>query len=722
MKPMLSGLEGPKTGVCCIGWLIGQLMTLFQYYLQIQTLLQQMHTAAEQTLPANRAFMDAFLGAFPFRHLDNLLLERQYLIIKYCHSNVIHPGILWSSLQSVDIIMDAVGVRVNDLQAIFKHKNLDEAVMMCKSVYGLFSSWGWESQYYKLNKHALSGLELISELPLEIDQTSIDFINLKPTLLCYTTSDNDTMDGQPNNADSMSSKLPAILDRNKEIYELEGFSAVIGTWVGDYHHKGLGVDGMAVFCITDTHTDGNFEGFGTRDIGEFTIQGKLSSRGSDSTRVIFNESLKGLAADKWRYEGTITSSGVMEGQWGSENDQEGTDDFETTKWTTQDSIIGQFSFEHCPIERYLDGFWPEHEYQDLVLQYGPSCAYYRARWGYAIRVVLHRIRRSYQEMHWSHLKERRDQRRQFIDLIIQRDCHAISLPYIYSGPVNWDMMDTLALLERSLYLQDILQLYHSLAWFKARRQIMQSSNGITCNACKKYIIGTRFICLNCLLEYGDDSTDFCVRCYREDFKNDKVVHTRYHPLLQLRHCLATRPHEQRWRRQEQGSEIHQDIRNAEIANKVCRRLVGSASTAKFFLCIECNAKDNATEPWMTDKHLRPEEGHTYVHKLVLCPEPKPDEPKVLSVEERLAAMEKHMEVTKKHTETYIQTVEMHIEETKKHAEVSQRSLQELFEFQKENSAAIQKRIEKMLTCGAGLIVLIFAIWAAMMRGWWAKDC
>ncbi len=133
---------------------------------------------------------------------------------------------------------------------------------------------------------------------------------------------------------------------------------------------------------------------------------------------------------------------------------------------------------------------------------------------------------------------------------------------------------------------------------------------------------------------------------------------------------------------------------------------------------------------MTDKHLHPEEGHTYVHKLVLCPEPKPDGPKALSMEERLAAterhtetmdkhmeemekhmeeMENHMEATKKHTETHIQT-------TEKHIEASQRSLQELFELQKANNNAIQKRIEKMLTWGAGLIVLIFAIWAMMMRG------
>ncbi len=47
-----------------------------------------------------------------------LLLERKYLIIKYCHSNVIHPGIVWSSLQSVDTIMDAVGVRVKDFQGV----------------------------------------------------------------------------------------------------------------------------------------------------------------------------------------------------------------------------------------------------------------------------------------------------------------------------------------------------------------------------------------------------------------------------------------------------------------------------------------------------------------------------------------------------------------------------------------------------------------------------
>ncbi len=67
-----------------------------------------------------------------------------------------------------------------------------------------------------------------------------------------------------------------------------------------------------------------------------------------------------------------------------------------------------------------------------------------------------------------------------------------------------------------------------------------SSNGVVCDICHRYVIGARFTCLNCLLEYDGNSIDFCVRCYREDFKNDKVVHTGYHPLLQLRRCLATR--------------------------------------------------------------------------------------------------------------------------------------------------------------------------------------
>lgn len=805
-------------------WAIGFQMALFQYYTQIQTLLQQMHTAAEQTLPANRVFVDTFLSAWPFECLDKLLLgfqeqipyhgtwnwndwskflpyvqdeekrlknqleafqynidasdslllitgpgrlerfifpllylllERQCLIIKYCHSNVIHPGILWSSLQSVDVIMDAVDVRVEDLQAIFKQKNLDEAVMMRKSVYGLFSSWGSRSPYYRLNKHAPSGLELISELSLEIDQTSTDFINLKPTLLRHTISDQTSIDfinpnpasltsdngitGRPDDTDNTSSKLPALLDRNKEIYELEGFSTIVGTWVGSDHHKGLGKDGVLVFCITDTQADGIFKGFGTGAMGEFTIQGKLSSQGSDSTRVIFHKSHnQGLAADASRYEGTITSSGVMEGQWDSETDQEGTDNFETTKWTTQDGIIGHFSLKHCPIERYLWGFWSyEHEKQDLVLQYGPSGASYRIRWAYAIRVVLHRIRRSSQEMHWSHLKERRDQRRRFIDFIIQRDCRAGWLPYVFSSPVDWNMTDTLALLEHSLYPQDISHLYHSLAWFKARRQIVHG--GVQCDTCKEYVIGTRFICLNCLLEYGDDSTDFCVECYRKDFKSDNLAHTGYHPLLQLRRRQALRRlflvvNTSRAALEKARARIADPSGHPQCGN--CKRSVSPPCwfcvdcDDEFFLCFECNAHDNATEPWMMDKHLHPEEGHTYVHKLVLCPEPKPGDPKVFSVEERLAAtekhmgtmekhmeeMEKHMVATKKHTETHIQTAEKYIEETKKHIEASQCSLQELFELQKENNDAIQKRTEKMLAWGAGLIFLILAIWATMMHG------
>ncbi len=75
-------------------------------------------------------------------------------------------------------------------------------------------------------------------------------------------------------------------------------------------------------------------------------------------------------------------------------------------------------------------------------------------------------------MSWSYLKERQAQRRQFIDLIIQRDCRSGWLPYVFGSRVAWDMMDTLKSLECTLCPQDI-QLYRSLAWFKARRQTVQ---------------------------------------------------------------------------------------------------------------------------------------------------------------------------------------------------------------------------------------------------------
>ncbi len=48
-------------------------MALIHYHMHIRTLLQQMHTAAEQTLPPNRVFIDSFLAAVPFTQLDSLL-------------------------------------------------------------------------------------------------------------------------------------------------------------------------------------------------------------------------------------------------------------------------------------------------------------------------------------------------------------------------------------------------------------------------------------------------------------------------------------------------------------------------------------------------------------------------------------------------------------------------------------------------------------------------
>ncbi|PBK80162.1 hypothetical protein ARMGADRAFT_1098688 [Armillaria gallica] len=718
-------------------WAVGFQMALIHYHMHIQTLLQQMHTAAEQTLPPNQVFIDSFLAAVPFTQLDSLLSGFQEqmaygygiwnwsdwsMFLPYVQDEekrlkaqleafqlgLIRTGILWSSLQSVGVIMDAVDVRVDDLQAIFKHKNLDEVVMMRKSVYGLFSAWRSGSPHKELHKY--TPLELTSDKLPEIDQMLASFISLKPTLLDYTRSDDINI--APSNNDS-----PVLLNQK----EAEGFSAVIGTWIGSYHYgefQKVG-DGFSMFSIKVAQADGIIMGSGTDAIGEFTIEGKLSLQASDSTRVIFRKSYLAVNA-KWRYEGIITSSSVMEGKWGNDDDKEGMDDFETPRWT--DNSLGWFSFDRHLIERHLLGFWPsDDELEDLGVD--PSHVLCRARWLYAIRIVLQRIRRK--AMSWNYLKERQAQRRQFIDLVIQRDCRSRWLPYV-SGSVAWDMMDTLQSLECTLYPQDI-QLYRSLAWFKASRQIIQCSNDVRCDICNEHVIGSRFMCLDCLREYDDNTADFCVQHFQEYFvRNNKIVHTRYHPLLQLRRCLATRrlfsvADSSRAALKAAKESLADPSGHPECAN--CKQNVMPPCwfcvdcEDEFFLCFECNAKDNATEPCMTDKHLHPEEGHTYVHKLVLCPESKPDEPKAPSVDKRLEATEKHMEMMEKHmeemekhmeatkvnmenhmqaTEKRIEVMEKHIEETKKLMEATQCSLQELLELQKENST-VQKRIKGMST-------------------------
>ncbi len=116
-----------------------------------------------------------------------------------------------------------------------------------------------------------------------------------------------------------------------------------------------------------------------------------------------------------------------------------------------------------------------------------------------------------------------------------------------------------------------------------------TSDGISCNICGEYVIGSRFICLDCLLEYDDNSTDFCVQHFREYFVRKapkcEVVHMPYHLLLQLRRNLAERrlfavANSSRTALEKARARLgdHQDICNAEIVNRMCHRLVGSAST------------------------------------------------------------------------------------------------------------------------------------------------
>ncbi|KAJ7115468.1 hypothetical protein C8R44DRAFT_928540 [Mycena epipterygia] len=154
----------------------------------------------------------------------------------------------------------------------------------------------------------------------------------------------------------------------------------------------------------------------------------------------------------------------------------------------------------------------------------------RALWGFAIAAVIQGVRRD--RWSWSFFKERRDNRRRFIELYIRSGRGTNRF-----GPrlTNLEEKD-FARVKKSLTTQDS-RFYHSLGEGRIRAI---TDHGEYCRSCEARIGGARITCLECQMK---KTVDFCElpdcitsRVNRDDMQKPHLPH---HDLMKVRRVVHT---------------------------------------------------------------------------------------------------------------------------------------------------------------------------------------
>ncbi|KDR69989.1 hypothetical protein GALMADRAFT_145035 [Galerina marginata CBS 339.88] len=177
------------------------------------------------------------------------------------------------------------------------------------------------------------------------------------------------------------------------VYEKMNISespGLVGIWSGIYY-RGFSTssgdaDGVMGFHINELDPQGVFTGSGSDPQGDFSMNGTL-----DGKTVMFSTKYPRRNM-VWTYSGEINEElDTIEGKWGS----------------ADSAPLGIFVVEKGSAE--LAQFYPSKEKK--------AKRNWRLLWGLAINAILHRLNPD--AIHWSFLKYRRDQRRQFIALFKQ---------------------------------------------------------------------------------------------------------------------------------------------------------------------------------------------------------------------------------------------------------------------------------------------------------------
>ncbi|KAJ7099683.1 hypothetical protein C8R44DRAFT_716668 [Mycena epipterygia] len=482
-----------------------------------------------------------------------LLLERHFEIFRLAQTHTVHKDELWDGADSLVYVFDAVEARVELLQSIFKQQKLDVKQQFKSFSHGLYE--------YMNEPNLLWGSKLVQEADyVEYtynDKVEAQDIDIK--ILNYPV-DEELLDFAAY-LDKPASPDP---DAPKVLPAFEGVLDV--SWHGHMYWPAtslLPAAGMYSMTLKPSSADGEVQRFTAADRSNnsnFKVAGECRVGDEPGTvKLTFSRSFPA------RYS-TYYHSGV----WNAATDTiTGTVGFDEDPKTHN----AAFTFKRTSPEYVC--FMPAK----VELETNKA----RALWGFAIAAVRQDVRR--ERWAWSFFKERRDNRRRFIQLYIRSTEFA-------GAPLTDPEWEELKRLKKAFTTADN-RFFHSLAEQQLRAM---TDHDASCDNCEANIAGVRITCLVCQMkdDAGFNTVDFCEapecmtkRVMREE--DMQKAHLPHHDLMKVQRVIHTR----------QFGKIYRD---AKEALKHARKLYKSPTGA-----VDSDSESGSDSE--SDSDTEDEEGH-----------------------------------------------------------------------------------------------------------------
>lgn len=455
-----------------------------------------------------------------------LLLQRACGIIELSEEHTLDRREMIIIENSIKTIQLAVYNRLTTLRGVYKLQNLDFKTQLRKFFCGMYYYVSEESsdnmahwRNSSLRNNSISNM--VGAFP------SVPPLSVRD-LFYGTLSDELLIDyDYPSNW-----ALTTLSDRRVP-------QSIEGAWNGSKTYENRPqTDGLMNFVITRVKPDGAIEGLGTSALGDFFLYGFLSGR---KVKFIKEYHRSNTGHISWAYEGEV--DGCLEtitGTWGPVPDS-----YHPAQGHRSREAWFHMRRDRCLSDTSMTGSVQSLEIQDkghfrLTRQGATSFIYrpshvefkhnrYKALWKLAINNVMHDVRSK--NMQWKVLKNRRDRRRRYIQLVALQDAQGYLDP---SDDVEWKS------LLRTIPPQD-LRFWRSLAYFIMRRQIFHDRVECVGCACSP-IETTRLICLDCCESEVHRTVNLCVDCF-SNITSEKLVnwgHLPSHAFLQVRTIIPTR--------------------------------------------------------------------------------------------------------------------------------------------------------------------------------------
>ncbi|KAI0373412.1 hypothetical protein BV20DRAFT_937448 [Pilatotrama ljubarskyi] len=462
-----------------------------------------------------------------------LLLKRDFEIFRLCRKTVIHKDELWDSADTIVWVFDAVAQRHDELETLFKQQKLDAAQQFKVHASELFDYWHDDTTLWSLTR--LRELEFIEvEYVDEQEDQTIDAMKL----LNY-----------PSAADNLYTVVKHIVTEDDAKAD-EAVRMILGRWNGFLGAENWPLTAMQTFCFHASVVHSMYEASDVAPHGtSFTIVGGYTTKEDGTVEYNFSRTYS-ARLKKTYFTATLSEDGgTLSGNWGY----------------VESEKPYVFLFKRIAPE-ILIARPPPSEFEENKI---------RALWKYALTAAHNEVRRKM--LSWSWIKERRDIRKEYIELL-EREA---DLQSTAEDIVRFNILD------RTSTCEDV-RFFNVIRDYRKRPV---PSHLASCDACGDRIYGSRLICLKCGSEY---TLDFCdkpacrhsVKFFRS---RDDITepHSATHDFVKVRRAFH------QWR------EIGKILRNSAAGLERARKLLTRAANRAEANAAADDEEQKAEEPKVT---------------------------------------------------------------------------------------------------------------------------